>query len=104
MNVLGFIYLFFMNCFLYLFSEQYAIPLLPDGFSYDNLHGYDEIGYAVLDICDVLNVWDKIYNIFAWINVFIDVDFLFNLFFLTSLYYGLKFSIKLSKYVISLFK
>lgn len=47
---------------------------------------------------------DTIYNIFAWIDVFIDLDLIFGLLFLTLLFYGLKFASSLAKRVMGLFK
>ena len=97
MSILGYVYFFFFKVFLQWFSNDYAVPFLPSNYDSTTFNGYDNI----INKIDIVN---GVYNIFAWVDVFVDLDFLFNLFFLTSLYYGLVFSIKLAKLVISFFR
>ncbi len=73
-----------------IFSEAYTTGNL-------DLVRYDMF-ISGIDVCN------EIYNIFAWVDVFIDIDFCLNLFLLSSLYYALKFSIRLAKLIIGFFK
>ncbi len=101
MKIFGIIYLFFQIFFLKLFSNSYAVPTIPSNYSASDLQSFDNI-VGMIDKGN--SAWNYIYNIFAWINVFIDMDFLFNLLFLTSLFYGLKFAMSITKHVMNLFK
>lgn len=51
----------------------------------------------------IASVASTLYNIFAWVNVFIDVDFLLFLFSVTMVYYTLKFFLSICKLVIEFF-
>ncbi len=51
-----------------------------------------------------INSIGDIYNIFAWVDVFVPVDFLILLAALTAAFYGFKFVNALVKYVVALFK
>lgn len=98
MSLLGFLYLMFYNLFFKMTSVTYS---LPNGFTDTDLF-YDNVGQTVN--FKYIQVMDKIYNIFAWIDVFIDLDLLFGLLFLTLLYYGLKFASALAKRIMGCFK
>lgn len=98
MSLLGFLYLIFYNLFFSIASEQYAVP---SSFTGNDLF-YDNVGRTV-NLRYVL-VMDKIYNIFAWIDVFIDLDLIFGLLFLTLFYYGLKFASAIAKRIMGCFK
>lgn len=98
MSFLGFIYLFFYIIFFKQFSYSYSVP--------NSFHGselfYDNVAYTVFN--KYVDVMDIIYNIFAWIDVFIDLDLVFGLLFLTLLFYGLKFASSLAKRIMGCFK
>ena len=79
-------------------SVTYSVP---NGFT-DTDFFYDNVGQTV-NLRYIL-VMDKIYNIFAWIDVFIDLDLIFGLLFLTLLFYGLKFASALAKRIMGCFK
>lgn len=94
MNILGFTYLALFNFFLNSLVKEYANVYVPADLAFS---GYDSFA-------DKIEVMDMIYNIFAWVDVFIDVDFCLNLFLLTTLFYGLKISYSLAKHVLNLFR
>ena len=94
MNILGFTYLALFNFFLNSLVKEYANILVPSGLDFS---GYDSFA-------DKIQTMDMIYNIFAWVDIFVDVDFCLNLFLLTGLFYGLKISYSLAKHVLSLFR
>lgn len=98
MSFLGFIYLFFYIIFFKQFSYSYSVPTSFQG---SELF-YDNVADTVFT--KYVDVMDTIYNIFAWIDVFIDLDLIFGLLFLTLLFYGLKFASSLAKRVMGLFK
>lgn len=90
MSLFGLLYIFFFNTFLKMIAEAETTGDL-DFVRYDMfING--------IDVCN------EVYNIFAWVDVFIDVDFLLNLFLLSSLYYALKFAIRVAKLIIGFFK
>ncbi len=98
MSLLGFVYVLFYNLFFKVFADNYAVPesFTDTRFTYSNIGSIVESRY--------IEVMDTIYNIFAWIDVFIDLDLVFGLIFLTLLFYGFKFSSSLAKHVMGLFK
>ena len=101
MKIFGILYLFFQMAFFKVFSYTYAVPTTPSNYNSSDLQGFDNV---VGMIENGNSAWSYIYNIFAWLNVFIDMDFIFNLLFLTTLFYGLKFALSLSKHTVNLFK
>lgn len=98
MSLLGFVYLFFYLCFFKTFSLDYSLPaaFTDTDFFYDNV--------GIKTFFRYTDIMDTIYNIFAWIDVFIDLDLIFGLLFLTLLFYGLKFASSLARRVVGLFK
>ncbi|MCM1328079.1 MAG: hypothetical protein NC253_01435 [Ruminococcus sp.] len=94
MNILGFTYLALFNFFLNSLVKEYGTVIVPGDLVFS---GFDSFA-------DKIQAVDMIYNIFAWVNIFIDVDFCLNLFLLTGMFYGLKISYSLAKRLISLFK
>lgn len=83
MNILGFFMLWFANVLTSFLGKDYF--------------GGDFI-------IDTVEAIGTVYNIFAWLDVFIPVDFLMSLAFLTSLYYGYRFVNSIVKYILELFK
>lgn len=55
-------------------------------------------------IIEAVNSISNVYNIFAWINMFVPVSFLITLAMLTTVFYSYQFIISMVKYIISLFK
>ncbi len=55
-------------------------------------------------VIDFINAIDTVYNIFAWLKVFLPMDFFFALVGLTALYYSYRFVLGIVRYVVSLFK
>lgn len=98
MSLLGFVYCFFYNLFFRIFADNYSVPA---SFS-DTKFSFGNIGIKTFN--RYYDSIDTIYNIFAWIDVFIDLDLVFGLLFLTLLFYGLKFASSLAKRVMGLFK
>lgn len=97
MSILGTLYLFFFNVFFKLGINKYAAWNGSD--EYVNVEGLGlDLFVNGVDVCN------EVYNIFAWIDIFIDVDFCLNLFLLTTMYYTLKFTMNLAKFVIKMFK
>lgn len=97
LNILGFIYLGIYNLILNSLVNTYTTDV--------SIESFGTVGFEnFTDFTGKIAIVDEIYNIFAWIDVFINVDLCFSLFLLTSLFYGLKFSISLAKKVLSLIK
>lgn len=90
MTLLGFVYIFFFNILLKVLAGEYT----PLGLGQDGFDLFTE----------GLTVCDSVYNIFAWIDFFVDVDLCLSLFLLTSLFYSIKFAIRLAKFVLGFFK
>lgn len=84
--------------FFQMASDQYAVP---NGIEYSGMY-YSDVAITVK--YNYIGVMDKIYNIFAWIDVFIDLDLIFGLLFLTLFYYGLKFASSIAKRIMGCFK
>ena len=84
--------------FFQMASDQYSVP---NGIEYGGMY-YSDIAETVK--YSYIGVMDKIYNIFAWIDVFIDLDLLFGLLFLSLLYYGLRFASAIAKRIMGCFK
>lgn len=93
MNLLGLILLWFFNVFLRLFFEGQSF-----------FGSGSTLVYTFDTILNSLRFSTVIYNILSWVNVFINLDLLANLFALTTVYYCLKFAINLAKHTISFFK
>lgn len=98
MSFLGLIYLTFYDIFFVTFAFNHSDP---SSFKGSELY-YDNVGYTVFT--KYTNVMNEVYNIFAWIDVFIDLDLIFGLLFLTLLFYGLKFASALARRVLGCFK
>lgn len=94
MNILGFTYLALFNFFLNSLVKDYTNIISPSDLDFAGFGSF----------ADKIEVMDTIYNIFAWVDIFIDVDFCLNLFLLTTLFYGLKISYSLAKHLLSLFR
>lgn len=98
MSLLGFVYLLFYICFFKLTSLRFSLPaaFVDTDFFYDDV--------AIKTFFRYTDIMDTIYNIFAWIDVFIDLDLVFGLLFLTLLFYGLKFASSMAKRLMGCFK
>lgn len=83
MSIMGFFLLWFTNVLTTLLGKDYVT------------------GEFVVDTVEAL---ESVYNIFAWLDVFLPMDFLFGIAGLTALFYGYKFVMGISKYIVSLFK
>lgn len=98
MSFLGFIYLFF---YIIIFKQATIGYSVPPAFT-DTNYFYDNVAQSVK--LEYISVMDDIYNIFAWIDVFIDLDLVFGLLFLTLFFYGLKFASSIAKRIMGYFK
>lgn len=98
MSIFGFVFFFIYNILFKILRDEYAFPLAFSGhtFSYDDVAFKTFIRYR--------DVIDDIYNIFSWISVFIDLDLILGLLFLTLLFYGFKLCSKLVKLFLGIFK
>lgn len=83
MSIMGFLLLWFTNVLTFLLGKDYVD------------------GEFVINTFDVLQ---NVYNIFSWLDIFLPVDFLFSLASLTTIYYGYRFVMGISRYIVSLFK
>lgn len=83
MNILGFVFLWFSNILTNFLVQDYVTEDFV-------IHSYE--------------IMADVYNIFAWVNVFVPVNVLLVIFTSTTAYYGLKFVLNIVKYIISLFK
>lgn len=98
MSLLGFVYLIFYVSFFKLTSLRFSLPAA----FVDTDFFYDDVAFKTFNRS--IDIMDTIYNIFAWIDVFIDLDLIFGLLFLTLLFYGLKFASSLAKRIMGCFK
>ena len=53
---------------------------------------------------EFINAIDTVYNIFAWLDVFLPMDFFLALAGLTALYYSYRFVLGIVNHVVALFK
>ena len=61
-------------------------------------------GFDVSDLQLAIENASGVYNIFAWVNEFIPVDFLLTLATLTTIFYGYKLILGLIRFILSIFK
>lgn len=87
MNIFGTILLWFYNIMLSGLKDTFGI-----------------LNFDTTKLEKIINAVDNLTNIFAWVNMFVPVDFLFILSGLTAVFYGYRFILGISKIVISLFK
>jgi len=88
MDILGIVLMWLFNV---LVSRLQHDLIGGDGFSLDNVTA------AIETISNVT-------NIFAWIDVFVPVDFIITLALLTAVFYSYRFITSIVKYIIALFK
>lgn len=60
--------------------------------------------FNIESITDIIKTINNITNIFAWVDMFVPVNFLVTLALLTTVFYSYKSIITMVKYIISLFK
>ena len=60
--------------------------------------------FDLSSVQDIIKSVDNVVNIFAWVDMFVPVNFLITLALLTTVFYGYKFIISIVKYIISMFK
>ena len=60
--------------------------------------------FNIESITDIIKTVKNVTNIFAWVDMFVPVNFLVTLALLTTVFYSYKFIITMVKYIISLFK
>ena len=87
MNILGTVLLWFFNVLLSGLKSSFGI-----------------LGFDTEELTNLISAVSNLTNIFAWVNMFVPVDFLFILSGLTVTFYGYRFILGVVKSVISLFK
>lgn len=60
--------------------------------------------FNIESITDIIETVDNVTNIFAWVDMFVPVNFLVTLALLTTVFYSYKFIVTIVRYIISLFK
>lgn len=55
-------------------------------------------------VVDTVSALQDVYNIFAWLDVFLPMDFLLGIAVVTGLYYAYRFILGIVNHVVSLFK
>ena len=60
--------------------------------------------FNVESITDIIKTVNNVTNIFAWVDMFVPVNFLVTLALLTTVFYSYKFIVTIVRYIISLFK
>ncbi len=55
-------------------------------------------------VVDTVSAMESVLNIFAWLDVFLPMDFLLGIAGLTGLYYAYRFVLGIANHVVSLFK
>lgn len=83
MSIMGFFLLWLTNVLTFLLGEDYIS------------------GEFAVDTVEAL---ESVYNIFAWLDVFLPMDFLMAIALATGVYYGYRFVIGIAKHVVTLFK
>lgn len=89
MDMLGIVLLWFANILTSIFNND--------------LVGADK-KFTLDDVNSAINTVKDITNIFAWIDVFVPVNFLLTLTLLTTIFYSYKFITSMVRYIISFFK
>lgn len=87
MNIFGTVLLWFYNVLLSGLKNTFGI-----------------LNFDTTKLENIINAVDNLTNIFAWVNMFVPVDFLFILSGLTAVFYGYRFILGVAKIVISFFK
>lgn len=87
MDMLGIVLMWFFNVLTSRFRNDYGAG-----------------DFSVDSIIEAVNSISNVYNIFAWINMFVPVSFLITLAMLTTVFYSYQFILSMVKYIISLFK
>lgn len=60
--------------------------------------------FNIESITDIIKTINNVTNIFAWVDMFVPVNFLVTLALLTTVFYSYKFIVTIVRYIISLFK
>lgn len=60
--------------------------------------------FDIKSVTDLVETVSDVTNIFAWVDVFVPVNFLVTLALLTTVFYSYKFIVTIVRYIISLFK
>lgn len=60
--------------------------------------------FDIKSITDIIETISNVTNIFAWVDMFVPVNFLVTLGLLTTVFYSYKFIVTIVRYIISLFK
>lgn len=60
--------------------------------------------FDIKGVTDIIEKISNVTNIFAWVDMFVPVDFLVTLALLTTVFYSYKFIVTIVRYIISLFK
>ena len=60
--------------------------------------------FNIESITDIIETVNNVTNIFAWVDMFVPVNFLVTLALLTTVFYSYKFIVTMVRYIISLFK
>ncbi len=89
MDMLGIVLLWFANILTSIFNKD--------------LVGEDKT-FSLDEINATLETIDGVTNVFAWIDIFVPVNFLLTLALLTTIFYSYKFINSMVRYIISMFK
>lgn len=60
--------------------------------------------FNIESVTDIIETIQNVTNIFAWVDMFVPVNFLVTLSLLTTVFYSYKFIVNIVRYIISLFK
>lgn len=60
--------------------------------------------FDIKSVTDIIETISNVTNIFAWVDMFVPVNFLVTLALLTTVFYSYKFIVTIVRYIISLFK
>lgn len=89
MDMLGIVLLWFANILTSIFNND--------------LVGEDK-KFSLEDVQSAIEAIEGVTNIFAWVDMFVPVDFLLTLALLTTIFYSYKFINTMVRYIISMFK
>lgn len=89
MDMLGIVLLWFANILTSIFNKD--------------LVGEDKT-FSLDEVEATLETIEGVTNVFAWIDIFVPVNFLLTLALLTTIFYSYKFINSMVKYIISMFK
>lgn len=60
--------------------------------------------FNIESVTDIIKTISNVTNIFAWVDMFVPVNFLVTLSLLTTVFYSYKFIVNMVRFIISLFK